>query len=368
MKPLFWASLALILYSQIGYPAFLFILARFRPRHALEGAEQPSVSVIVATRNVVDLLRQKLENLLNLSYPRELVEIIVVSDGSTDGTNALLHEMQATVKSIVLDQPRGKAVALNEGVRRATGEILVFFDTRQVVERDAVSALCRCFVDPEVGAVSGELLLEDVEGNARQGLGVYWRIEKLVRRLESSTGSVVGVTGAIYAMRRELFVGLPEGTILDDVLIPMNVARQGKRVIFQPAAMAHDRIFNEPGKEFARKVRTLTGNYQLLQLAPWLITASNPLFFRFVSHKLMRLALPVFLLVLIVSAACAQGEFYRVALVGQLLFYGLAALGWLSPPARKFRPVAIAETFTMLNVAALVALYDFATGRRKVWI
>jgi hypothetical protein len=178
----------------------------------------------------------------------------------------------------------------------------------------------------------------------------------------------VGVTGAIYAMRRELFVELPEGTILDDVLIPMNVARLGKRVIFQPAALARDRIFNEPGKEFARKVRTLTGNYQLLQLAPWLLTPSNPLFFRFVTHKLMRLALPLFLGMLIVSAACAHGEFYKVALAAQLLFYGLAALGWLSPPARKLRLVAIAETFTMLNVAALFALYNFATGRRKVWI
>lgn len=368
MKLVFWVSLTLILYSQIGYPAFLLILPRHRSRRTVEANRQPSVSIIVATRNVAHQLRRKLDNLRNLNYSSELLEIIVISDGSTDDTNALLHEMQPSINSIILDQPRGKAVALNEGVRRATGEILVFFDTRQIVERDALSALCSCFADPQVGAVSGELLLEDAEGNARQGLGLYWQIEKLVRRLESSTGSVVGVTGAIYAMRRELFVELPEGTILDDVLIPMNVARLGKRVIFQPEARARDRIFNEPGKEFARKVRTLTGNYQLLQLAPWLITPSNPLLFRFVSHKLMRLASPLFLVLLIVSAACARGAFYKGALVAELLFYGLAALGWLSPPARKFRLVAIAETFTMLNVAAVFALYNFATGRRKVWV
>lgn len=368
MIVVFWLSLALILYSQIGYPAWLSILARFRFRPILQGDRQPRVSIVIATRNAAGQLKKKLENLADLDYPRELLEVIVISDGSTDATNAMLRGLEPSVKAILLEESRGKAIALNRGVRQATGEILVFFDTRQIIERDAVAALCACFADAQVGAVSGELLLEDEEGNVKQGLGLYWQIEKLIRRLESSTGSVVGVTGAIYAMRRELFVELPEGTILDDVLVPMNVARTGKRVIFQPAARARDRIFNEPGKEFARKVRTLTGNYQLVQLAPWLITSANPLFFRFLSHKLMRLALPVFLLALLISAAFAKGAFYKGALALQLVLYCLALLGQICSSARRFRPVAIAQTFVMLNVAAAVALFNFIARRKNVWI
>ena len=163
-------------------------------------------------------------------------------------------------------------------------------DARQIVDPDAVSELVSCFADPDVGAVSGELLLESASADA---LGIYWKIEKVVRKLESATGSVVGVTGAIYAIRRELYTEIPPGTILDDVFIPMNVARMGKRVVFQPSAIARDRLFNEKGKEFSRKVRTLTGNYQLLRLAPWLLSPSNPLLFRFISHKLLRLLVPV---------------------------------------------------------------------------
>lgn len=372
MTALFWIALALILYSQLGYPLCLLVLARLRSRPVTQAPIQPTVSILIATRNAADQLARKLDNLANLRYPRELLEIIIISDGSTDATNALLLAKQTdsppAVIPILLDHPAGKAVALNAGVRRATGEVLVFFDTRQLIDPDAVSALCRPFADPAVGAVSGELLLEDEHGNAAGGLGLYWRIEKLVRRLESATGSVVGVTGAIYAMRRSLFAELPAGTILDDVLVPMNVARAGKRVIFQPAAQARDRIFPEPGKELARKVRTLTGNYQLLELAPWLLTPANPLLFRFLSHKLLRLALPLFLLALLISSAFARGAFYKAALAAQLLLYCLAILGHLRASARKFRPVAIAETFVMLNVAAVLALFNFLARRKDVWV
>jgi hypothetical protein len=138
--------------------------------------------------------------------------------------------------------------------------------------------------------------------------------------------------------------------------------------VFCSTAVARDQIFSEPRKEFSRKVRTLTGNYQLFKLAPWMLTPANPILFRFLSHKVLRLAVPLLLVLLVIAAACAPGTFYKLALVAQLVFYGLAALGWLRPPARRFRLVAIAETFTMLNVAAAFALFNFATGRRKVWV
>ena len=371
MKLVFWLSLLLIFYAYVGYALWLALLAKFQSRPVQSGVFLPRVSVIMAAHNEEANLQAKLENLRTLNFPPEKLQIIVVSDGSTDRTLEILERegKNGSFLPIILPEPRGKAIALNTAVRHATGEVLVFFDVRQQVDRDAVTELCSCLNDIEVGAVSGELLLEDALGRpAGDALGLYWRIEKLVRRLESQTGSVVGVTGAIYAMRRELYRDLPAGTILDDVLVPMNVARAGKRVIFQPSARARDRIFTATGKEFTRKARTLTGNYQLIALAPWLLSPSNPILFRLVSHKLLRLAVPFLLVAVLVSSVAAQGTFYRVALILQLLFYGLAVVGWIKPATRKFRSVAVAETFTMLNLAAAVALYNFAIGRKNIWV
>lgn len=368
MVRLFWIAFALIAYAYVGYPLLLRALVLIRPRPPRQGDCGQTISILIAARNEEANLRRKLENLHRLSGLSRCSEIVIASDGSTDGTPELLLQAGGKVVPVILPESRGKAVALNQAVRAATGEILVFFDARQSVDETALLELCRSFADPDVGAVSGQLELEDAEGKPTgDPLGVYWRIEKMVRQLESETGSVVGVTGAIYAIRRELYRELPPGTILDDVLVPMNVARQRKRVIFQPNAIARDRIFHQPGKEFARKVRTLTGNYQLVQLAPWLLGPGNPLLFRFISHKLLRLAVPFLLVVILVTSAFAGSLFYKACFVAQLLFYGMAALGKLGPSARRFRPVAMAETFTMLNLAAALAFVNFASGRKKVW-
>jgi hypothetical protein len=160
---------------------------------------------------------------------------------------------------------------------------------------------------------------------------------------------------------------MPSGTILDDVFIPMHVARMGKRVVFQPSAIARDRLFSEKGKEFSRKVRTLTGNYQLLRLAPWLLSPTNPLLFRLVSHKLLRLVVPLLLVLMLVACELSRGPFYSAILWLQILFYALAAFGMVSPSTKRFMPIAIANTFVMLNAAAALAFYNFVAGRNRVW-
>jgi cellulose synthase/poly-beta-1,6-N-acetylglucosamine synthase-like glycosyltransferase len=374
VRPLFWLCLGLVAYAYFGYAAWLWLLvqARRRPvarRGLEEGGAAPTVSIIIAARNEAANLPAKLENLARLSYPRERVQIVIASDGSTDGTAEILRAQGERVCAVILEESHGKAAALNEAVKRATGEVLVFMDARQSVEPDAVANLVACLADPDVGAVSGELLLEagGAEGS-QDALGVYWKIEKAVRKLESASGSVVGVTGAIYAVRRELFAAIPWGTILDDVYVPMRVALAGRRVVFEPTAIARDRLFSEKGKEFSRKVRTLTGNYQLLRLAPWLLTPGNPLLFRLISHKLLRLIVPLLLAVMLAASGLAQGTFYRAVFWLQIVFYGLAALGGLSPALRRFKPVAIANTFVMLNAAAALAFYNFAAGRKRIWV
>jgi biofilm PGA synthesis N-glycosyltransferase PgaC len=369
MRLLFWLCLALAAYAYFGYAVLLWVQVRWRRRPVLQRTIEPTVTIVIAARNEEANLPAKLENLRNVEYPCDRLQIVVASDGSTDRTADILRDQASWIVPVILDSSSGKACALNEAVRHATGEILVFQDARQFVEPDAVSELVSCFGDPSVGAASGELLLEgDGRGPATDALGFYWKIEKAVRKLESASGSVVGVTGAIYAMRRELYTEIPPGTILDDVFVPMHVVRAGKRVVFQPGARARDRVFSQKGKEFSRKVRTLTGNYQLLRLEPWLLSPANPLLFRFISHKLLRLLVPLLLILMLASSGLAGGPFYRAVFWLQVLFYGLAAFGVLSPSSRKLKPIAIANTFVMLNVAAALAFYNFVSDRNRVWV
>jgi biofilm PGA synthesis N-glycosyltransferase PgaC len=368
MTLFFWASFAVVVYAYFGYAVLLAVLARLRPWPVARSPIFPTLSIVIAARNEARNLPAKLENLRRMDYPPELVQIVIASDGSTDESVNILRTAGPNVVPVVLESSRGKASALNAAVQHATGQVLVFLDARQSVDASAVKEMVSCFADAEVGAVSGELLLESGPGKSgNNALGLYWKIEKLVRKLESATGSVVGVTGAFYAIRRELYVAIPAGTLLDDVWVPMQVARQGKRVIFEPLAIARDQLFSEKGKEFSRKVRTLTGNYQLLQLAPWMITAANPLLFRFVSHKLLRLMVPMLLVVMVLSAALAHSPLYWVIFGMQVVFYLLALLGEGMPSAKSLKPVAIANTFVMLNAAAAMAFYNFVSGRKKLW-
>jgi cellulose synthase/poly-beta-1,6-N-acetylglucosamine synthase-like glycosyltransferase len=199
-------------------------------------------------------------------------------------------------------------------------------------------------------------------------MGVYWRIEKKIRELESASGSVAGATGAIYCARRNLLEPLPAGTILDDVLLPMQVVRKGFRVVFDTSARAWDAPDLGGSREFSRKVRTLSGNYQLLQLAPWLLSSGNPIRFEFISHKLSRLAVPFALVALLVASLFLPSPFYRAALAAQIAFYALSVLAMfgvkIGPLSRIADP---ARTFVVLNTAALIAFVNFVTGRKAVW-
>jgi len=369
MKFVFWLCLTLVGYAYFGYPIYLWLLARFRHLPIHRSPILPSVSIIIAARNEEANLPAKIENLRLTNYPKELLQIVIASDGSSDRTAEILRQHSSKVLPVILDQSNGKASALNEAVRRATGDILVFQDARQFLEPDAITELVATLADPTVGAVSGELLLESARNNTSlDGLGIYWKIEKAVRKLESASGSVVGVTGAIYAIRRELYADIPPGAILDDVFVPMRVVKAGKRVVFQPSAIARDRLFSQKGKEFSRKVRTLTGNYQLLRLEPWLLSPRNPLLFRFICHKLLRLAVPLLLALMLLASALTNGVFYRAAFLVQILFYVAAAFGAIKPSTKAFRPIAIAHTFVLLNAAAAIAFYSFVAGRKRVWV
>lgn len=372
MKWLFWAAAGLIGYTYAGYAGCLWLRSRLHPRPVKCAPYQPLISVVMVVRNEEQALESKLRNLLDLDYPAHQRQIIVVSDGSTDRTETILRQYvnDPHIQVVMNQLSNGKACGLNDAFQWAQGEIVVFTDARQKIEEGALRLLLENFADPEVGAVSGELMLGDPDGGeVRQGMGFYWRIEKKVRELEAASGSVVGATGALYAVRRELLSELPTGTILDDVYIPLQVVRQGRRVVFEPRARAWDTPDLGGGREFARKVRTLSGNYQLLQLAPWILSRQNPLRFRFISHKLLRLAVPFALAGMLAASFWLTGALYRAALILQLAFYalGLVAIARLLKRGPIARVADAAATFVLLNTAAVVAFANFMTGRKAAW-
>jgi len=371
MKWMFWTSAVAIAYTYLGYPGWLWLRCRWRPKPVRSAAYTPFVSIVMVVRNESAAIERKLRNLLNLSYPAQLCEIVVVSDGSSDGTGEIISGYADQVRIRLLTKPKsqGKTAGINDAVQVAKGEIVIFTDARQRIEPDAVRLLVEDFADSTIGCSSGELMLGDPEGDETQSrMGLYWKLEKKVREMESRCGSVVGATGAFYAVRRDLLVPILCGTILDDVFVPMNVVRQGHRVVFNSKARAWDLADQGLEREFSRKVRTLSGNYQLLQLAPWLLSRRNPILFRFASHKLMRLAVPFALVAMLVASLFLRGPIYRIALGGQLTLYALAAVSMTRMASGLLARVADAAfTFVVLNTAAGVACAKFVTGRKVAW-
>ena len=368
MKWVFWLSLGLIVYAYAGFPMWLWLRSRLRPRPVKTAPIEPSISIVIAVHNEAAVFPAKLANLAQLDYPADRIEVIVVSDHSTDTTNQIVAAHAGErLRLIVLSEHQGKAVALTHAIQAAHGEILVFMDARQRIETGALRRLVSNFADPEVGCASGELMIGDGQ-ESTSGAGAYWKMEKMIRQWESASGSVVQATGAFYAVRRDLAVPVPAGPILDDVYLPMHVVRQGKRVVFEPEARAWDTWETNSKQEFRRKVRTLTGNYQLLQLAPWLLTRANPIRLEFISHKLLRLFIPFALVCALLSSLLLEGALFSLAAITQIAFYGLSLLAPLCSRMKTVGKLAsVPLTFLVLNTAAVVALVRFVTRRTEVW-
>lgn len=360
MALVFWLAVLFIGYVYAGYPLLLAVWTKLatmlgrvplpRSERRAQPAERrqsaarrgdrrlyPGVSIIIAARNEAARLPARIANLLSSDYPAGRLQIIVASDGSTDATADALRPFGGAVE-LVMVPPSGKASALNAAVARARHPILVFADARQRFAADAIRRLVSHFRDPQVGAVSGELVLDCEAASAAEppassvgeGVGAYWKYEKWLRRRESVVGSTLGVTGAIYAMRRWLWQPLPAETLLDDVLGPMRVVLRGYRVTFDGFARAFDETAKTASAEMRRKVRTLAGNYQLLAQEPRLLVPGvNPVWLQFVSHKVARLLVPYALIALVTSSAVLAPRhwFYALAFAAQAGFYALAAYG-----------------------------------------
>jgi len=364
---LFLSAVLLVGYTYVGYP---LLIARYAgdAQEPAPAEHNFNVCVVISAFRAEQLIDARLENLFASDYPADRLHIVVVNDGSPDGTAEKLAGYADNDRVTVIEQAvnGGKARALNVGLAAASSEIVVLTDVRQKFETDTIGKLVSHFTDPGIGAVTGNLVFAD-EGSP-DPQGGYWNVEKRIRECESRYRSTIGVTGAVYAARRELIDTLPDDLILDDVLIPMRIVRAGYRVKFDTTAIAYDRKSSSLKEEYDRKVRTLAGNWQLLALEPWLLKRNeNPVFFEFLSHKVLRLLAPWALVVTLICAwLLSDIPLFAFVFALQMTLIGLAAVGAVTYLMRLKVPlVGALMAFGMLNVAALVGTWKFATGRQK---
>jgi biofilm PGA synthesis N-glycosyltransferase PgaC len=368
-KFVFWLSVAFVSFSYLGYPLLLAVWSWLRPRPVAKAPCFPFVSIVVPVHNGMAYLQRKLANLLEeVDYPADTYEVILISDGSTDGTvEAAKCFDDPRLRLFSLPVRSGKPTALNLGLKEARGEVVVFNDMRQTMAPGAVRDLVANFSDPAVGGVTGEMTLADHASQYRPQYGIYYRYEHWIRRKESEIGSMIGSSGAFSAIRRNLYRPLPADVILDDVYTPMQIVLQGYRTVFDASAIAYDPHDARP--EFRRKQRTLTGNYQILFLLPAILTPRNPLLPMYLFHKVFRLIVPFFMLAALGANLFLHSGFYLATLAAQILFYLIA---FESPRLRDLPAIgpiaASGSTFVLANCAAVMGLFFFLRGKRDLWV
>lgn len=360
-------ALALIWF---GYPVAVRLLAALRPRSSAAASGATGVSVILASCNDAESIRARVANLLDTDHPATLLEVVVALDAANaEATPSELEGLDERVRVVAGDAPGGKSATLNAGVRAARNPVLVFADTQQRFDRDSIPALVTGLTDPRVGAVSGMLELPGAHGTLNLAER-YWRLERWLRKWEARLHSSVGVTGAIYAMRRALWKPLPANLILDDVYLPMRLVLEGWRVGFTPAAKARDVRRFEAGQEYKRKVRTLTGVIQVCAWLPGVLNPlRNPLWLQFVFHKLLRLLTPYLAVVALVGMAWAVVSALLSTALGTQLLLGAAVAGvalCLVPRVRRVLTHQIAWGVAMQG-SIVVATVNGVRGRWDVW-
>jgi cellulose synthase/poly-beta-1,6-N-acetylglucosamine synthase-like glycosyltransferase len=365
----FAVASATVAYIIAGYPILLAtVRMRRAPPVAKDLAHRPNVSLILAVHNGAEFIQRKLASIAALEYPHEMLEVLVVSDGSTDQTDALVQACPDARVRLIRVEAGGKAAALNAGLARAAGEILFFTDVRQPLHPAALMNLAANFADPSVGAVSGELRYVDPQRGEQADLNLYWRYELWARRQHSSIDSALNLTGCIYAMRRSLASPLPPDTLADDLVLPVGAFLRGYRIVFDGQAVAYDAPA-PPGSEYHRRMRTLAGLWQLIVRQPKLFTRTNRMRFHFVSHKVGRLALPWALLVVLAATVALDPSGSRTFLLwSEAALFALALLDFGMPPGFPLRRLTSpARTFLVMNTAALLSVQVFFRSPQNLW-
>ncbi len=354
---IFWVCLVFLAYVYVGYPLLLWVLPKrdVAARGELSDADLPTVSLVIAAYNEEKVIEEKVRNALALDYPREKLEIWVASDGSTDGTNEILGRFEAEGVRVNYVTPRGgKTRALNRTVPLTSGEIVAFSDANAMYRPDALRKLVRHFRNPAVGGVSGDVQLLNEDVSFGQSEGLYYKYERFIQLMESRFHSIVGADGAMYAIRRELFVPPSNNIILDDFVVSMTVARQGYRVLYDPEAVATESATPDAAQEFRRKIRISAGAAQAIKQGEGLPRPDQGWFVLcYLSHKVLRWLSPWFLLGLLFANVhlLDRGAGYVLVLLAQLACYGLALVGVRHAKSKMPSLVQVPFFFALQNAA-----------------
>lgn len=374
---LFWAAVFLIVYTYIGFPLAVVVrgLLWGRPYKREELTSFPSVSIVISAYNEARSIAAKLDNILSMDYPRESLEVIIASDGSTDGTDAIVEQYKVHGVKL-LSLPRlGKAAALNAAVNACSGNILVFSDANSMYKADAIQELVRPFADPKVGGVAGNQIYktEVSGGSSTDGERAYWNFDRTLKKFQSKSGNTLAATGAIYAIRRSLFQPIPDG-VSDDLFTSTGVIAQRYRLVFAPEAIAYEPVAATSQVEFGRKVRVIIRSWKAFSFRRELF---NPFRYKFYaiqlfSHKILRylVVFPLLLLFLVSPFLWKAGFIYQLATIAQVVFYSCALVGFLfngNSLGRK-KIFTIPFYFCMVNAASLVAVIHVLRGHQiKHW-
>jgi cellulose synthase/poly-beta-1,6-N-acetylglucosamine synthase-like glycosyltransferase len=371
-----WSAIAFLAYAYGGFALLVGVVGLWQRRRVRKLPITPSVTVIIAAYNEEKVIAERLDNALAFDYPRDRLQILVASDGSTDRTEEIVASYASRGVLLLALPRRGKIRTLNAAVARATGKILVFTDANIMCRPDTLRALVANFADPTVGGVAGHTTytLDPDSESSSFGERLYWRYDTWLKKLESQTGSIVSAHGGLYAIRRVLFRPVPDGAVTDDFAISTSVIAQGYRLVFEPEALATEEAVPQAQREFRRRVRLMTRGLRGVFLRRRLLNPRRYGFYSVVlaSHKLARRLVPFALAILAVAslAAWSEGPIYRAAVLAQALFYGMASIGYLLRRSRlgRLRLLYIPFYYCMANAACSVAWLHALRGRRiEVW-
>lgn len=379
MEVLFWISLFIVFYTFLGYGIVLYILVRIRRiikgKRIYPGLDQdfPTLTLVVAAYNEESLIEEKIRNTIALNYPQGKLNLLFVTDGSTDRTPELIAK-HPEIKLMHSAARSGKIMAIHRAMHEVDTEVVVYTDANTFLNKDALLLIARHYADPTVGAVSGEKrVLQDEVSDATAGEGFYWKYESKLKKWDSELYSVVGAAGELFSVRRSLYKEVEPDTILDDFMISMLIAQQGYRIIYEPDAYASELSSDNIKEELKRKVRIAAGGIQsILRLKGLMTPFEHPvLWFQYISHRVLRWTVTPFLMILVLVlnfVICLRSEnpVYIMILFGQVIFYGAALAGWLLERRKvKVKALFVPYYFCVMNYAVIAGINRYFRGSQS---
>ncbi|MGC9356226.1 MAG: glycosyltransferase family 2 protein [Anaerolineae bacterium] len=367
---LFFFSASMVVWTYLGYPLFIAVLARLRPRPHRRESIQPSITFVVPAYNEESVIVEKIENLQMLDYPAELREIIIIADGSNDGTVDLVKAYsERGVRLLFQPERQGKIAAMNRAVPFARGDILIFSDANAMMERDSIQQLVPNFADPAVACVSGEKRIRPDEEVQAEGESAYWRYEAFMKRADSLVNTAIGAVGEFFAIRRELYRPMETDNLIEDFVLSMRLVMDGWRVVYEPGAIVWEEASPSLKGEWRRRVRMAAGGFQAIGRLRGLLSPRHGLVtFQYVSHKVLRWLAPFLMILAFVSNAALYAlPFFHLIFWLQVLFYALALVGWgMELLGWKWKPARMIFYFCFANATALGGFVRHVTRSQSV--